>query len=168
MRVTVKSPLREMQRKVAEAAADLGKRYTVGLVMDAAPRKHYPTVRGKPRKGTPPTNAEVLARLQVHGRDVTEVTVEARGRLIRETLAALPSGAGRIPTASQLWLSIGARWRALVVERLEREGGDLGAPANADDWTRYKGRVGLATTRLRASGQLVAAVRAARVEIRGR
>lgn len=166
MRVTVKSPFRELQRKVAEAAADLGKRYTVGLVMDAAPREHYPTVRGKPRKGTPPTNAEVLARLQVSGRDVTEVTVEARGRLIRETLAALPRDT--IPTASQLWLSIGARWRALVVERLEREGGDLGAPANADDWTRYKSRVGLAITRLRASGQLVAAVRAARVEIRGR
>lgn len=167
MVVSVRSPLKELQRKVAEAAADLGQRVTLALVLPATTREHYPTVRERPRKGTPPTNGEVLLLLRVGGHAVTEITVGARGRLIQETVASL-RGRGAIPNAGALWLALGGAWRALVIERLEQGGGDLGSDSNTPAWTRYKATLGLHTGRLQASGQVLAAVNASRVEIRKR
>lgn len=166
VRVRVRSPLGELARQVADAAADLGRRYTLGLVLSDAPREPYPTVRGKPRQEPARTNGEVLSLL-AETQGLTEVDVQARGRIVREVLATLPRRNG-LPTASQLWLAIGGRWRALVIERVERGGGDLSPSANTSDWTRYKGRLGLSTQKFRASGQLLAALRSSTVEIRGR
>ena len=159
--------LAALQRSVANAAAELGRGVTLALVLPATPRRAYPTVRGRVRKGAQPTNGEVLLRLKVHGHAVTEIPVQARGRIIRETVESL-RGRGPIPNAGALWLALGARWRALVIERVESGGGDLGSDPNPPVYARYKQQLGLQYGPLRASGQLLDALQSSRVEIRGR
>lgn len=159
--------LADLQRRIADAAAELGRGATLAVVMSASPRRPYPTVRPRTRTVTTPTNGEVFLRLRVNGHGLSEITVQARGRLIRETVESL-RGRGPIPNTGALWLALAGRWRALLIERVETGGGDLAGDTNDPRWTAYKARLGLSTQRLQASGQLLAALRSSTVEIRKR
>jgi len=150
-----------LAQRVAALVAALGTSWTLALDLDGRPRAAYPTLR--PRTGPAPkqsTNLEVIEAWSGTDRDPLKLSLDERRALARDTVAALEGRPVATLNTGALMLAIGGAWRRLFVDRLTT-GRTFPAPSEA--WTRRKARLGLLTIHMRASGQLLSAVKRARV-----
>lgn len=150
-----------LAQRVAALVAALGTSWTLALDLDGRPRAAYPTLR--PRTGPAPkqsTNLEVIEAWSGTDRDPLKLSLDERRALARDTVAALEGRPVATLNTGALMLAIGGAWRRLFVDRLTT-GRTFPAPSEA--WTRRKARLGLSTIHMRASGQLLSAVKRARV-----
>lgn len=167
MRVDVgaAAQLRALKARIEGVAAEWGTRWGVVLSMQDGPRRPYPTLRA--RKGpapAQPTNTQLLGYLAGMRRDVLPATPTLKDALTYALRIRFEGGAthgGVIPTAPQVMLAMGWAYQKWVVSRLDHEGADLSMPENSAAWTARKAKLGLSTTKLKASGQLLAALKKA-------
>jgi hypothetical protein len=146
--------------RIAALVAALGTSWSLALDLDGSARKPYPTLR--PRTGPAPrqsTNLDVIEAWSGTDRDPLKLSTEERRTLARDTIASL-EGSSSTLNAGALMLAIGGAWRRLFVERLTT---GRTFPAPSAEWTQRKARLGLSTLHMRASGQLLSAVKRARV-----
>lgn len=145
---------------------DLRSRFQVSFEIVAETRQPYRTLGGGASKGSQPTNTEVMAYLaHVKRVDLWKMT-PALQRTVNE---AVKRGLrpGFIPNIKELLTMTGKAYLAAVADRLEQGGGDLRVRGNTAEWTQRKANLGLFTGVLKASGQLVKAIRTARVKVTG-
>lgn len=147
--------------RIAALVAALGASWSLALDLDGSARKPYPTLR--PRTGSAPkqpTNLDVIEAWSGTDRDPLKLSPDEKRALARDTIAALEGKPAASLNTGALMLAIGGAWRRLLVERLT-----MGRtfPAPSAEWTQRKARLGLSTLHMRASGQLLSAVKRARV-----
>ena len=158
------SAARLLAAQLRTVLEDFGQGWGTQLRLAATARRPYPTLR--PRKGSAPrqcTNAELAVILQNNGRDLFRVTSQMRSAIVRQLQERFAQRA--IPSSSQIMMAVGPLYKAWVLERALHNGADTPMPANTARWTAYKARLGLSTNRVKASGQLAAAIKSAPTQL---
>lgn len=166
----------EIQTRVRDWVADLGRRRTIIIpIDDATKRRPYPRInaRGrvvrdvrKGRRAAQPTNAQVM-RYFVEDRNFLDINAFARDYIRREAYARiLQSGRASLPTGQQIGFYVGAAWKALVLERFTNSGYDLNPRPLSWSWAERKHQLNLHPGIGRASDQLLVAIKRAQIVVR--
>lgn len=151
-----------LAQRVTALVAALGTSWTLALDLDGSTRRPYPTLTPRTRPAGPqPSNADVIGYWEGTARDPLKLSAAEKRTLARDTIDTLNErGVGADLNAGALMLAIGGAWKRLFVDRLTT---GRTFPAPSAEWTQRKARLGLSTLHMRASGQLLSAVKRARV-----
>lgn len=140
-----------IEKRVRDLVASLGAGWSYALAMPAAPREPYGNERSTQ------TNAEV-ARHQPWLFEPSPEMLRAIAMGMRPVLArGFNVGAAK--------LAGGSAWRSHLMARAEGRTLDVRPPPITADWRERKARLGLNPNPGRASGQLLRAIKSARVEL---
>ena len=157
------SGVAELRARLASFAASLGDTWTAAVTLPTEPRQPYPTLRERTRPlKTQSTNADVLRVYDGTPRDVFRLSDADREAIVRDALAA--AGDGFVDNPGAHMMRIAGAWRRRVVAKLR--GAELPAPSAR--WTERKGRLGLSTLAMNASGQLARALERSQLTIHRR
>jgi hypothetical protein len=158
--VDVSAPPKDNARaRVTALVMTLGDEWSVAFQFDQKARRPYPTLR--PRTKAAPAqiaNAELLEIYRGTPRDLLKLTRRDRASVLRESLERL--GDRESLNRGALMLAIAGSYKRHIVERAET--GERVPQASAA-WLARKRRLGLALTPMRASGQLLGALRRAQI-----
>lgn len=170
-RSAFRARLAALEERVETIVHGLGGRYTIELAMPNTLRAPPRLVRGGYSKAQQGTVAEIFGYF-VHGtkkmvaRNVLQLTPGASQAIIDEVVQKYVQREGEIPTLSQLMPGIAYAWRALVVRRIEKGGGDLNLHKLDPDYRTRKLALGYPATIGQLTGQTLEAVRRAQPIIR--